>query len=293
VLKNRSKLGSYLLILSAVVSPFLYFSSNLKPWEISNPAGMIVQQIYQPIEYLWVKTVKTTTNLWTSYAYLVDVEEENLLLRSRLSQLQARVMDYEHQVKEVSRLRSLLGFAKNYKKDVIIGEVVSSGTNSMFPSIRINRGTMHDIKPGMPVLSSNGIIGRIIRTGLNFSDVQLTSDTNFSVDIVIERTRVRGVVTGTKENKLRLELKRKMDVKIGDTVITSGIVGGFPKGLPVGRVTKMAYETDQLSQIVIIEPWADYERLEEVLIIKNDDKYVNMILETAGSDWLKKSKSGG
>ena len=124
--------------------------------------------------------------------------------------------------------------------------------------MRINRGSLSDIKPGMPVLASAGIIGRIIRTGINFSEVQLTNDANFSVDIVIERTRVRGVVTGTIDNKLRLELKRKMDVKIGDTVITSGIVGGFPKGLPVGRVAKIAYETDQLSQVVVIEPWADY-----------------------------------
>ena len=84
-----------------------------------------------------------------------------------------------------------------------------------------------------------------------------------------------------------------MDVKIGDTVITSGIVGGFPKGLPVGRVTKVSYETNELSQIVMIEPWADYRKLEEVLIIKNDDKFMNIILETAGSGWLEKAKHGG
>lgn len=291
--KNKSKLGTYLLILSAVVSPFLYFSSNLKPWEVSNPAGVILQQVYQPFEYLWHRTAKTVSSLWNSYIYLVEVEAENHLLRNRLSHLQARVMDYEHQVKEVSRLRELLEFAKNYKKDVIIGEVISSGNNLIFPTIRVNRGTMHDLKPGMPALSSDGIIGRIIRTGLNFCDVQLTNDPNFSVDIVIERTRVRGVVSGTRDNKLRLELKRKMDVKIGDTVITSGIIGGFPKGLPVGRVIKIAYETDQLSQVVTIEPWADYRKLEEILIIKSDDKFVNMILETAGSDWINKTKSGG
>lgn len=293
MLKNKSKLGTYLLILSAALSPFLYFSGELKPWTASKSSVIIFQQVFQPLEYLWLRTVKTTDQLLKNYFFLVDVEKENRLLRSKLSQLQSRVMDYEHQLKEVTRLRNLLGFSKNYKKDVIFGEVISSGKNSIFPTMRINRGSLSDIKPGMPVLASAGIIGRIIRTGINFSDVQLTNDANFSVDIVIERTRVRGVVTGTIDNKLRLELKRKMDVKIGDTVITSGIVGGFPKGLPVGRVAKIAYETDQLSQVVVIEPWADYEKLEEVFIILNDDKYVNMILETAGSDWLKKSGSGG
>jgi rod shape-determining protein MreC len=293
VLKNKSKLGTFLLILSVVLSPFFYFSSDLTPWKTSSLFSLALQQVYQPIELLWHNTTHTTSRVYTRYFNLVGAQRENETLRNRLAQLQTRVMDYEHQVNEVNRLRKLLDFSDNYKKEVLVAEVISSGSNSLFPALRINRGSIHDLTPGMPVLSANGVIGRIIRTGLNFSDVQLTSDSNFSVDIVIERTRVRGVVSGTKENQLRLELKRKMDIKIGDTVITSGIVGGFPKGLPVGRVVRIAYETDQLSQVVTIEPWADYKRLEEVLVIFNNDKQLNMILETAGSNWLKESNSGG
>lgn len=293
MLKNKSKLGTFLLILSVVLSPFFYFSSDLLPWKTSNFLALTAQHAYQPFELLWHKTSNSITKVYTRYFNLVDAQKENETLRNRLAQLQTRVMDYEHQVNEVNRLRKLLKFSDNYQKEILVAEVISSGTNSMFPTIRINRGSIQDLKPGMPVLSAEGIIGRVIRTGLGFADVQLTNDSNFSVDIVIERTRVRGVVSGTPENQLRLELKRKMDIKIGDTVITSGIVGGFPKGLPVGRVVKIAYETDQLSQVVTIEPWADYKRLEEVLVILNNDKQMNMILETAGSNWLKENRSGG
>lgn len=293
MLKNKSKLGAYLLILSATMSPFLYFSGDMKPWTVSSPSALILQHTIQPLEAIWNTTLNKTSQLLNRYVFLIDVEKENEVLRESLSRLQSRIMDYEHKVTEVSRLRTLLGFANNYKEDSILSEVTFSGYNSLFPMIRLNRGTLHQVKTGMPVVSAQGIVGRIIRTGLNFSDVQLTNDSSFSIDAIVERTRVRGVLTGTPENKLRLELGRKMDIKIGDTLITSGIIGGFPKGLPIGKVIKVAYETDQLSQIVTIEPWSDYKKLEEVIIIKHDDRFINMIQETAGSEWLDNRKTGG
>ena len=79
------------------------------------------------------------------------------------------------------------------------------------------------------------------------------------------------------------------EIRIGDTIITSGILGGFPKGLPVGRVMRISYESDNVTQIITVEPWVDYRRVEEVFVIEQPDKELKKILDTAGRGWLEKS----
>ncbi len=141
----------------------------------------------------------------------------------------------------------------------------------------------------MPVVTPEGIVGKVIRTGTDYSDVQLLADTNFNIDILLQRTRVRGVLRGLSGTRCTLNLNQKAEVRIGDTLVSSGVVGSFPKGIPVGQVIRISYEADNVSQVITVDPWVDYRRVEEVFVIESEDRELAKLTETVGFDWLEKT----
>jgi rod shape-determining protein MreC len=191
------------MIISALISPFVFYSSAQKPWSSSGMSVSLIQEFIYPIEFLWHATIQKVANTWEVYFDLRDTAKENKRLRLELGLLQSRIMDYENQVDESTRLRKILGFVDRYRQKVLVGEVVGSQDGRPFKSIRISRGQLDGIETGMPVIAAEGIVGRILRTGLKFSDVQVLEDSNFSLDVLVERTRTRGVLQGIAVNRCR------------------------------------------------------------------------------------------
>lgn len=283
------------LVLSAVLSPFVFFSSPIRSWQSPSPALTLMQDALYPIERAWQAFTGGVSRTWHSYVSLQGAAQENQMLRSQLAGLQTRIMDYEEQVLENDRLRRLLGFSGRSEKRLIAAEVVGHNELSQFQSIRITRGKADGVRPGMPVVAADGVVGKVIRTGEHFSDVQLLVDSDFHIDVLLQRTRVRGVLSGEARSQCTLQLHKRVEIRIGDTLITSGIVGGFPKGLPVGRVMRITYETENVAQSITVEPWVDHRRLEEVMVIYSKDPELEKIVETAGPQWLENAitKSAG
>lgn len=283
---KKKKVAIFFLV-SAFVSPFIFFSSAMKPWEDSDEYGIkIWQELIYPIEFTWHQVTSSLQNIWISYFDLSHAAQENKELKKELFLLKTKIIDYNHQIHEVKRLRNHLGFAAQYKSELMVAEVIGESGSSPFQRIRITKGHNNGIRAGMPVIADSGIVGRVLRTGTYYSDVQLLVDANFNLDVLVERTRIRGVLHGISESQCRLQLHRRADIRIGDTIITSGITGGFPKGLPVGQVIRIAYESDNVSQVITIKPWVDYHGLEEVVILKQIDKEVEKITESVGSKWF-------
>ena len=284
--ERYKRLALVALIVSAVLSPFIFFSSDRKSWKRSNPAIIMLQDALYPLEHAWQGLTAGLNHAWKRYVDVTDAAEENQKLRTQLAGMQSRIMDYEEQVLENDRLRRLLGFKSRSEKRLIAAEVVGHNDDSPFQTIRITRGLNDGVKPGMPVVAADGIVGKVIRSGTHFADVQLLVDSDFSIDVLLQRTRVRGVLSGSERTQCTLSLSKRVEIRIGDTLITSGIVGGFPKGLPVGRVMRITYESDNAAQTITVEPWIDHRRLEEVMVIFNEDKELAKIVETAGPEWL-------
>lgn len=282
---SKKKLWTTFLVI-AVISPFVFFSSKMKPWEVDDNLSLISQELLYPVQYAWFKSTGFIKGVSSNYFQLVGVNEENARLRKEAVWHKTRILDYEHQVHEATRLRKLLNFSDHYQKKLIMGEIVGQMGHFPFQTLRISRGKKHSVKVGMPVITSNGVVGRILRAGFAFSDVQLISDNNFHLDVLVERTRVRGVLHGVSDNRCHLQLPQRADIRIGDTIITSGVTGSFPKGLPVGIVTRISYETDNISQIITIKPWAEYQGLEEVMVVSQMSPELESISETAGEPWL-------
>jgi rod shape-determining protein MreC len=128
----------------------------------------------------------------------------------------------------------------------------------------------------MPVLSLEGAVGTVQRVSGDSVAVQLTVDSGFGVDVIVERTKARGFVRGTGEKSryvVRVEYVQRTDeVEVGDLLVTSGVGCRFPKGLPVARVVKVDKRDFGIYQSVEAEPAVDFSRLEEVLIVLSDTK---------------------
>ncbi len=203
--------------------------------------------------------------------------------------MKSRLLSYDEQLLENERLRGLLDFSKKSERRLLAAEVIGHNTFGQFESLRIARGRHHGVNVGMPVVTADGVVGKIIRTGEFFSDVQLLVDSDFHLDVLLQRTRIRGVISGSERVECNLNLHRRVEIRIGDTIITSGIVGGFPKGLPVGKVKRISYDAENVAQHITIEPWIDHNRLEEVTIIFSPDPEVEKIVAAAGEDWINKN----
>ena len=122
----------------------------------------------------------------------------------------------------------------------------------------------------MAVVTNEGIVGRVLRTTANTSDIVTITDLLSAVDSIVERSRARGVVEGVNENTCSLRYTlRTDDIQPGDVLVSSGLGGIFPKGIPVGTVSKVNRKPFGISQDVEVRPTVDFTKLEEVLIITN------------------------
>jgi rod shape-determining protein MreC len=150
----------------------------------------------------------------------------------------------------------------------VAAEVVGRDASVWFQSLTIDKGERDGLKPGMPVLAPEGVVGMISGTSSHAARVMLLTDPNSGVDVLVQRTRARGIVSGQLEQEAVLKyVKRDEDVKVGDRVITSGLDGVFPKGMPVGHVTEVSRKDRGLFLYAEVTPSAAASRLEEVLVV--------------------------
>ena len=186
-----------------------------------------------------------------------------------------RTARYDEVVAENERLRSLM---ENYEKysqyDPIFARVIGKDTGNWFNNFTIDKGSANGVVENMTVMSADGVVGRVVEVGLDYAKVMAIIDGSSGVAALIERNRDNGVVRGmvddtTGDTLLQMNyLPDINDVRTGDTVLTSGLDGVFIKGLPIGTVTQISRQSSGLMQYVVITPFADFEHIEEVILLK-------------------------
>jgi rod shape-determining protein MreC len=288
---GQKRFRFWLLIAGIFVAPLMFFSSQFSKWGEGSASrtAAIIQDISYPFAWAWHSMYTGLDAAWNRYIDLSEKSKENSRLHQEVVELRARLLDYNERLNEVNRLRQLVGFTQSVNDKFVAAEVFTSQRALPFKTIRISRGSLDGVKIGMPVIAATGVVGRVIRAGLKFSDVQLLVDYDSNIDVLVQRNRIRGVLGGYANENCRLHLQRNAEVKIGDTLVTSGIVGSFPKGLPVGKVVRISFETDNVSQVITVEPWVEHRRLEEVIVLLRDDPELGRIAEAGGADWMDKA----
>jgi rod shape-determining protein MreC len=252
----------------AAFGALIFYSLNLRHEEHANSFERAVLTVMSPV----VETVNLTddflSSIWNDYLYLVNAREENKQMRKTITILNKRLIENREAVAEHDRLKKLMDLKDSLPVSSCAALVVAEDSSPWFRTVTIDRGEKDGISEGMPVVATAGVVGRIVKVAQNSSRVLLLTDHASGISAVVQRSRARGVVVGKGGNSCSLEFsERGEDVRTGDIVLTSGIGGVFPKGLPIGEITMVKKGEYGIFQTVNIRTFVNISRLEEVLVI--------------------------
>ncbi len=209
---------------------------------------------------------------WEQYIDLVGVREENERLKADILSMQARLIEAGEHRAEVKRLRTLLSLPPDRSWHPIGARVLAGrmGPNSVLETVILSRGYATGATPGIPIMTNLGLVGRILRASAHTSTALLTSDPGSRIAVLSQETRTAGILTGRGGRQL-LEMRfvgRNAQIHEGELLVTSGLDGVYPKGLPVARVESVVLSDYSQFMTVLAKSLVDAEHLEEVLLLE-------------------------
>jgi rod shape-determining protein MreC len=199
--------------------------------------------------------------------------EQNKMLRNEVEQLRGINLQANEALAENERLRKMIGYQQAaHQFDMVAARVIGRESDTWSRMIVIDRGTMNGIANDMPVVTPQGLVGRVVEAGMNSSKVQLILDPRSSVGTIVQRaeSRVTGIVQGDMDNPTMpqmVNIPKNADVVEGDVIVTSGFGGIYPKGIIVGLVSSLKNDDGGLLKIGILESAVDFQKLEDVQVI--------------------------
>ncbi|MDP8264394.1 MAG: rod shape-determining protein MreC [Candidatus Aceula lacicola] len=198
---------------------------------------------------------------------------QNKVLKDENEILKRRLIEQEELSKENSRFKDLLDFKSTSVFSSVAASVIGRDPSNWSAVIVIDRGSIDGLKQGMPVVSSLGVVGKILEVGSKISKVMLLTDPSFSVAAIIQHNREQGLVSGTLQGICRMQyLSPKSKTNIGDNVITSKLSSFFPEGLLVGKVIAVQDSPSSPTIECFVEPVVSLSQIEEVIVLKMPQK---------------------
>jgi rod shape-determining protein MreC len=220
-----------------------------------------------PFERALVWAQNSSSNLWHNYFFLRGVRAENRQLKQQIEQMRLEQVRLSEDAEQAHRLQHLLAFREQFIAKTVAAQVIGSGGSDLSRIIYIDKGGNDGVKRDFAVITANGIVGKVLEVFPNVSQVLLINDQTSGVWAMLEKSRLQGVLKGTPDGEVVLQrVMSDEKVAVGDTVLSSGGDRIFPKGLPVGTVSKVSPGREMFLNIQV-KPAADLSRLEEVLVV--------------------------
>ena len=260
---RRLALGLFAFLLAAL---FLFPGQSQGLLEyLDGPVGQLVRLPLEAVSSL----DQGISNMWQQYVALQNVEEENHRLRQEIDWLRGQNSQLREAAAATQRLSALLQFKEQALPTMIAAQVIGRDSSNRYKSVILNKGDSDGIQKDMGVITPSGVVGRVVKTTGATSVVLLVTDPNNAIAGLIQRTRDEGIVEGTPQGRAKLKYIPMLSaVKEGDHVVTSGLVGGFPRGIAIGTITGIEREEGALFQTADLSPDVDVNHVEEVLIIQ-------------------------
>jgi rod shape-determining protein MreC len=226
-----------------------------------------VMTIFSPVPKFVNWVGGTAQDMHHGYLDMRRAVAENLELHRKVASLTTENLKLRQSEGDLRRLRSLLAYAEQFNLQTSMAQTIMLDTAGRFKSIIIDRGSADGIQVNDVVANANGLIGRVVLTTKDLSKVQLVTDNNCSVGSLVERTRRQGVVRGNGGNAVQMfDIPSLADVQPGDKVLTAGIDGIYPKGIPIGTIVR-SDPGQSLFKTVTVKPSVDFGGIEEVIVI--------------------------
>jgi len=233
---------------------------------------------FTPIASVANKVLSAITGTVGSYTDLRNVREENATLRQQLDEVTQRLNETAEKASQLDKLRAELGLPVRPPYKTVAANVISRDVTVWFKRLTIDRGTLDGVAKNMPVATATGIIGRVISVGPNYAQVQVITDVNAGVGVMLQGSRTAGELKGLGTSP-RCELRNipsSEEVPMGESVVTTGLDRIYPKGLMVGTIERVEDNPNAPWHNLIVKPSAPVDRAEHVLVLLIEQKDLKM-----------------
>lgn len=264
-----------LVLLSAILLTltFIFFVSTLG----SQRFGMLHKLVFEvsgPFQQVFSRATEYVYAFKDEYVELIGVREQNKRLWKELQETRAAANKNREALATNTRLQKLLDFKESTDVPMLATRIVGKDPSLWFRTVIIDRGSSDGVFKGMPVVNADGIVGQIITVSPNYAKVLLAIAPSSALDVLLQKSRVRGILKGTGSSTYRLDYVLKtVDVKEGDHVVTAGYGGLFPSGLPVGVVSRVIKKRRGMFLEIEVTPTVDFLTLEDLLIIEREKPF--------------------
>lgn len=230
-----------------------------------------------------------------------DGQTMNQLQESNAT-LSQMVVELEEYRQEANRLESLIGLHDAYGFTSVAARVTGYSSDSYNRIITIDVGSASGVTEGLPVMGTTGVVGQVISVSTYSSQVRLLNDAQSGVAVMLQSSRSEGILSGSVEGVLYLEgVDEGVEVTEGEAVITSGLGGGYFRGLVIGTVSKVEQRQGDATRTIVITPNASFDNISEVLVVlgmsnngaaDENQSTANAIISAVGPDALLGNTSG-
>lgn len=255
-------------VLAAAALALLTLQVRLPERRALGPVGSLMLAWLGPAQGLLSRMGDAGTRVWRLYTEIGRLRVENTRLREEVERLSEEAARLREQSQATQRLERLLEFRRQLPGRAIGARVIGRDAARWFAVILVDRGARDGVRRNDVVVAAEGLVGRVLAVTPTTAQVLLITDARSAVGVVLQQSREAGVLEGQGGSLLRLKyLSRARPVAVGETVVTSGLAGVFPRGLPVGTVTALVREQGAPYQEATVRPAAGLDQIEEVLIL--------------------------
>jgi rod shape-determining protein MreC len=243
----------------------------------------LVLELAAPVQKVLSLPAWLTRSGWGRYVALLEVRSENERLATRVAELEEENLQFREALVESGRLRTIAEMRTDFEAPMRPSQVVGQDVSPWFRSVLVDRGGSDGVRSGMPVVTESGVVGLVTATAPHAGRAMLLLDGQSAVDVLVQRSRARGIVRGDGTDRLHFEFfVRGDDVQVGDVVITSGFGGVYPKGLRVGEIVEVEPPGERLLQRALLKPAVDFGRLEQVFVLLWRGPTLDLLYEGEG-----------
>jgi rod shape-determining protein MreC len=245
----------------------LVFSASLMTFQSTRGPLRPFAALQIPIYYIDEYLTSTWRGIVSPLLHFYRLEEENKKLKSEIEILRIKESENTELQVENRRLSDLLEMKKIHSDFVVTAQIISLGIRQWPRVFIMDKGSADGIEKDMAVRSAQGLVGKILQVSAEYSKGLFITDANFSASVRLQDSRIEGIISGRGDGLCLLKyVPRDEEIKEGELIITSGLDGLFPEGIPVGHVTEKK-KGDELFHHIVVKPVVRTNRLEEVMVL--------------------------
>jgi len=260
------KRRSFLPLLVGLILFSLFRTGVLKEEMIKSFSLSLLFPFQKAFSYFYTEIC----SLFEDYLFLLDLKEENERLKRELERLKMENALLREEKREAERLRRILKFKETVKFEVIVARVIGESPDPHSRAFYIDRGSLDGIKKGMPLITPDGIVGKVLFTGPKSSLILPIIERGASLSVMLEDSGARGILEGQGGRCLLRYLSQEEPIREGERILATGLDGVYPKGFSVGTVKRIIKKPGALFMEAEVEPSVRFDRLQEVMVIRKE-----------------------